>query len=259
MNAFPLYDCETPLAVNDFTPTLTFYAPEEKKSDACVVIFPGGGYVGRTAYEGKDYAEFFQRNGISAFVCEYRVKPASFPRPLLDARRAVRYARANAEKYGYAPDKILVMGSSAGGHLASLVSTYRDALEGEEHDSLREVCPIPNGTILCYPVIAMVGEYAHIGSRDNLVGETETPLETISTCDILDEKTPPAFLWHTSADEIVHVANSFAYATALHKHNIPAEVHVFPYGRHGLGLCSENAHDAQWTTLLLNWMKLMNF
>ncbi|MBR2612645.1 MAG: alpha/beta hydrolase [Clostridia bacterium] len=259
MNAFPLYDGKTPLSVSDFTPTLTYYAPTEKKSDACVVIFPGGGYSMRAPHEGDGYARFFQENGIASFVCEYRVKPESFPRPLLDARRAVRYARANAEKYGYSPDKILVMGSSAGGHLASLVSTYRGELEGEEGDSLREVNSIPNGTILCYPVIDMVGEYTHVGSRTNLVGESGKAFEEISTCDILDENTPPAFLWHTNEDGGVHVANSYKYALALRSFGIPAEVHVFPYGRHGLGLCLEDAHVAQWSALLLNWMKVMNF
>lgn len=260
MNTFPLYDGETPLSVSDFTPTLTYYAPTEKKSDACVVIFPGGGYTWRAPYEGDGYAKFFQENGIASFVCDYRVKPESLPRPLLDARRAVRYARANAEKYGYSPDKILVMGSSAGGHLASLVSTYRGELDGEEGDSLRDVNPTPNGTILCYAVIDMAGEHAHIGSRNNLLGENnDTPFVEISPCDIADENTPPAFLWHTHEDACVHVANSYKYALKLHALSIPAEVHVFPYGRHGLGLCAEDAHVAQWSALLLNWMKLMNF
>lgn len=259
MNAFPLYDNETPLSVSDYTPTLAFYEPSERKSDACIVIFPGGGYSIRAPYEGDGYAKFFQENGICSFVCEYRVNPESFPRPLLDARRAVRYARANAEKYGYSPDKILVMGSSAGGHLASLVSNYRGDLEGEEGDSLREVSSLPNGTILCYPVIDMMGEYSHVGSRNNLLGDTSVAFETISCCDIVDEQTPPAFLWHTAEDTCVHVANSYIYSLALRKLNIPSEVHVFPFGRHGLGLCAEDPHVAQWSGLLLNWMKMMNF
>ncbi len=260
MNTFPLYDGETPLSVSDFIPTLTFYAPEEKKSDACVVIFPGGGYRIRAEYEGKGYAEFFQKHGIASFVCEYRVKPESYPRPLLDARRAVRYARANAEKYGYSPDKILVMGSSAGGHLSALVSTYRGELEGEDGDSLRDVCPIPNGSILCYSLVTVTGKYTHINCLENLLGEgSKIPFEIVSPLDLVDEKTPPAFLWHTHEDACVHVANSYQYALALRRFGIPAEVHVFPHGRHGLGLSTEDAHVAQWSALLLNWMKVMNF
>jgi acetyl esterase/lipase len=241
-------------------PYINYYPAPVKKTKACVITFAGGGYRTRAAYECIGYRELLNAQGMDVFDVDYRVKPTYFPYPLLDARRAVRYARANAEKYGYSPDKILVMGSSAGGHLASLVSTYRGELDGEEGDSLRDVNPTPNGTILCYAVIDMVGEHAHIGSRDNLLGENnDTPFVEISPCDIADENTPPAFLWHTHEDACVHVANSYKYALKLHALNIPAEVHVFPYGRHGLGLCAEDAHVAQWSALLLNWMKLMNF
>ena len=259
MTTIPLYDGEVLLPVNDYVPVLEHYAPEQATHDCAVVIFPGGGYSGRAPHEGEGYAKFFVENGIHAFVCEYRVCPASFPRPLLDARRAVRYVRANAERYGIDPSKILVMGSSAGGHLASLVSTYRGVLEGEKGDSLFAVDPTPNASILCYPVIDMVGKYTHVGSRQNLIGDTGIPFESVSTCDIVDDRTPPAFLWHTSEDAAVPVANSYKYALALREHNIPAEVHVFPYGRHGLGLSPDDAHVAQWAPLLLNWMRLMGF
>ena len=107
-------------------PMIHYYPADKKCGKGCVVIFPGGGYSGRAAHEGQGYAEFFAKNGIDSFVVDYRVKPTLFPYPLLDARRAVRYVRANAEKYGIDPEKIAVMGSSAGGHLAALVSTYKD-------------------------------------------------------------------------------------------------------------------------------------
>ncbi len=259
MKTFPLYDSQVPLSVTEFVPTLTYYAPTEKTHDSAVVIFPGGGYSCRAPHEGDGYARFFQENGISAFVCDYRVKPESFPRPLLDARHAVRYVRAHASEYGIDPKKILVMGSSAGGHLASLVSTYRGELEGESEDSLSYMSPTPNGTILCYPVIDMVGSVTHQGSKVNLLGENLDLAPTVSTSDIVDEVTPPAFLWHTNSDAGVNVANSYKYALALRQRNIPAEVHVFPYGRHGLGLAPEDPHVAQWAGLLLNWMTLMNF
>ena len=259
MNTFPLYEDGVLLPADEYVPVLEYYAPAKATHDCAVVIFPGGGYSGRAPHEGDGYAKFLNENGIHAFVCEYRVKPASFPRPLLDARHAVRYVRAHAAEYGIDPNKILVMGSSAGGHLASLVSTYRGELLGEDGDPLATIDPTPNGTILCYPVIDMVGDYTHVGSRQNLVGDTDTPFETISTCDIVDDRSPPAFLWHTSADAGVPVANSYKYALALREKNIPAEVHVFPYGRHGLGLAPEDAHIAQWAPLLINWMTMMGF
>lgn len=240
-------------------PTLTEYIPENKKTDAAVVIFPGGGYSGRAAHEGKGYAEFLAENGITAFVCDYRVKPHRFPLPLLDARRAVRYVRANAEKYGIDENKIAVMGSSAGGHLAALVSTYRKPIEFEGIDELDKVNPFPNATILCYPVICspQQGSITHAGSYKNLLGSEDDAVmqnEVDPSLNVSDE-TPRAFIWHTAEDPGVNVINSYTYATKLRQHGIDVELHVFPFGRHGLGLAPDFPHIAQWSTLLINWFK----
>ena len=259
MQTFSLYENSIPLSVSDFVPTLTYCEPKEKKGKSAIVIFPGGAYRVRSVHEGEGYAKFFQENGISAFVCDYRVKPESFPRPLLDARHAVRYVRAHAEEFGIDPEKILVMGSSAGGHLASLVSTYHKALEGEECDPLAYVDPTPNGTILCYPVIDMIGDLAHLESTQNLLGEHLELALSVSSADIVDDMTPPAFIWHTSSDPGVHVENSYKYAMALRRRNIPTEIHVFPRGGHGLGLSPNDSHIAQWSNLLLNWLRYMDF
>lgn len=238
------------------TPVLEYYPAENKKTDATVVIFPGGGYTMRAGHEGRGYAEYLNSIGMDAFVCQYRVAPHYFPLPLLDARRSVRFVRKNAEKFGVSPEKIAVMGSSAGGHLAALISTYTDPIEFESEDEIDKVDPIPNATILCYPVIHMPDEkkIAHVGSYKNLLGETVTDFAKYSPDLIVKDSTPPAFLWHTSDDGAVNVINSYLYAEALRQHNIPHELHVFPHGNHGLGLAENAPHVAQWAKLLENWL-----
>lgn len=149
---------------------LEYYQAEDKRSDVAVLIFPGGGYVGHTAHEGQGYAEMFNSWGISAFVLNYRVTPDYFPKPLLDARRAIRFIRANAEKFGVDKRKILVIGSSAGGHLAALLSTYTQPIAGESNDFIDRESYMPNAQILCYPVISSDEDFGHIPSYQNLLG-----------------------------------------------------------------------------------------
>ena len=246
-------------------PVLTWYKSENKTKRATVLIFPGGGYSHLAPHEGEGYAVFLNAHGYDAFVLNYRRTPDHFPLPLLDARRALRVLRRDAEKFGIDPNKIAVMGSSAGGHLAALVSTYRGRIEGEGVDEIDEIGAIPNATVLCYPVIDMVGEFTHVGSRNNLLGENQLGLaESVSPQLIADEETPPAFLMHTAEDAGVNVNNSYIYASKLRSLNIPVEMHVFPFGRHGLGLGNVdyrgiNPHMAQWGGLLINWLALMEF
>ena len=166
METIKLWNCVP--GRNEEEPVLEYYPAVNKSSKATVVIFPGGGYSVRAPHEGKGYAEYFNTLGISAFVCEYRVFPHSHPLPLLDARRAVQYVRANAEKYGINPDMIGVMGSSAGGHLAATVSTVFDSFDDvlTKKDEIDTVDFIPNFQILCCSVISVKG-LGHIGGRDN--------------------------------------------------------------------------------------------
>ena len=236
-------------------PVLEYYPAETKTSDATVVICPGGGYAMRAGHEGKGYAEYFNALGMDAFVCEYRVAPHRFPLPLLDIRRSIRYVRAHAAEYGVNPEKIAVMGSSAGGHLAALVSTYTARVEFEGADELDEVCPLPNASILCYPVVHLPDEtnIAHVGSYKNLLGE-DTDYAKYSPNLLVNDTTPTAFLWHTSDDAVVNVINSYLYAKALREHNIKHEMHIFPSGYHGLGVATNMPHVAQWTGLLKNWL-----
>ena len=238
-------------------PTLEYYPARGKKTDAAVIICPGGAYGARAVHEGKGYAEFLNTLGMDAFVCQYRVSPHRFPLPLLDIRRAIRLVRAKAEVFGIDPNRIAVMGSSAGGHLAALGSTYKDPIEFEGIDEIDTQCCMPNAQILCYPVIHCPDELqiAHVGSFQNLLGpDMESEYPRFSCDDLVSEDTPQAFLWHTAEDKTVNVINSYLYATTLRKHNIPCEMHIFPHGHHGLGLAPEAPHVAQWTPLLQNWL-----
>lgn len=245
-------------------PTITEYLPEGKKSDMAIVIFPGGGYEIRAEHEGKDYAEFLSENGYTAFVVDYRVAPHKFPLPLLDARRAVRFVRYYAEKYGIDKNKIAVMGSSAGGHLAALCSTYYEPIDFENADEIDNENFIPNYQILCYPVISLFGKgITHFGSGKNLLGELlPERAEDISPHLIVSSKTPPAFIWHTFADESVNVKNSLMYANNLKNAKVNAEIHIFPDGHHGLGLAlgedKISKHVFEWSELLLDWLKYID-
>ena len=243
-------------------PAIQPFCPVNKRSDAAIIIFPGGAYWGLADHEGAGYASFFAENGISAFSVDYRVYPHRFPLELLDARRAVRWVRAHAEEFGIRKDRIAVMGSSAGGHLAALVSTYRGELAFEGVDSVDEESYLPDAQILCYPVICSPsqGSIAHKGSYHNLL-ESRDPQDQaqLDPSLIADEHTPQAFLWHTAGDEGVNVINSYRYAEKLRVLNVPVEMHIFPYGSHGLGLAEEDPHVAQWSGLLLNWLKLLEW
>ena len=247
--------------------TMTYYKPENKTKRAAVVIFPGGGYWGRAEHEGKGYADFLNQNGITAFVVDYRVHPNRFPLPLLDARRAMRYVRHHADKFGIDKDKIAAMGSSAGGHLVSILSTYHKAIEGEGVDIIDNEKYLPDKQILCYPVINLYDEeITHIGSGDALIGDSlqqggsVEKRRELSANLIADENTPEAFIWHTFADELVNVQNTLEYATRLRQVGVCAEVHIYPYGKHGLGLANEDSrnepHVAQWGEALIKFSEI---
>ena len=239
-----------------YEPDLEYYKAENKKSDAAIVIFPGGAYGNRAEHEGKDYAEHLNSIGVDAFVLQYRVRPYRFPLPLVDARRSIRWVRHNAKKFGINPDKVVVMGSSAGGHLAAMLSTYRGKIDFEDTDEIDKESYIPNYQILCYPVVNLSDlEVCHSGSLVNLLGGENLGIaHTLDPIKIADEKTPEAFIWHTSNDNAVNVCNSLRYGEKLRSLNVLFEMHIFPEGRHGLGLSHEKPHVAQWVPLMKNWL-----
>ncbi len=248
------------------TPCLTAYIPENKESDCAIIICPGGGYGMRANHEGEGYAEFFAKHNILSFVLDYRVAPHQFPLPLLDARRAVRFVRKNAEKFGVDKEKIAIMGSSAGGHLAALTSTYYEKIEFEGIDDTDKEDFVPNAQILCYPVIKLLGQgVAHLGSGRALLGsERQVKMgESLSPDLIATKKAPKAFIWHTFEDGSVNVLNSLDYAKRLKSVGVETEMHIFPRGGHGMGLATGEGDVeksvSQWSELLINWLRLEKF
>lgn len=257
---------DTP-GIKTTVPVITRYVPDNKLCAAAVVIFPGGGYAMHAPYEGEGYARFLANHGFEAFSVNYRIAPEySFPFPLLDARRAVRFVRYHAEKFGIDKDKVAVMGSSAGGHLAALLSTYTEPVEFEGADEIDNEDFMPDRQILCYPVINLYDKnFAHIGSGDNLLGDNyDESQDIISRMSLSPDRlvgltTPDAFVWHTFDDSTVNVKNSLKYVAALKDYGVPAELHIFPHGRHGLGLADVNEnkdmeHVSGWPDMLLKWL-----
>lgn len=242
----------------EVTPQLDICIPARKTTRASVVILPGGGYNHLCSHEGMGYADFLNAHGITAFVCRYRVAPHRFPLPLLDARRAMRYVRAHSEELRIDKDKIYIMGSSAGGHLAALTATYHKPIDFENMDEIDTEDYRPNGQILCYPVISLLDEpIAHPGSGECLLGERKQELgNALSPNLIADETTPKAFIWHTFDDESVNVIHTLQYAVRLKQVGVNTEVHVYPHGRHGLNLASEMPHTRNWSRDLLEWLEL---
>lgn len=239
--------------------TMDAFIPKERTTDGAVIIFPGGAYSHRAEHEGKGYAEFLFKQGIAAFVVNYRVAPFKFPLPLLDARRAIRFVRANALKFNINPDKIAVIGSSAGGHLISILSGYHEKIDFEGIDEIDDYSYEPNYQIFAYPLLALSNmNVSHFDSIKNLLGEEK--LSEICNLDMtIDMKSAPyTFMWFTSDDD-VNVKNILLYASKLKDLNLPFEMHVFQSGRHGLGLAEEYPHVAQWSKLLMNWLKEIKF
>lgn len=242
---------------DEVAPSIEAYPSSSK---GAVIIFPGGGYAMRAEHEGKGYAQWLNSIGITCFVVQYRVAPYKHPAQISDAMRAVRYVRYYADKFGIDKDKIAVMGSSAGGHLAGSVSVHFDKKMYDETDEIDKEDCRPDATILCYPVIDMF-EYRHDGSRQNLLGERtlHSDKELMSLYMHVNSNTPQAFIWHTAADQAVPVENSLMYASALSKFQVPFELHIYPMGRHGLGLAKEIPHVAQWSSTLEKWLREINF
>lgn len=232
-----------------------------KDSSACVVIAPGGAYIGKSSeLEGTLIAEMLNKNGISAFVLDYRVKPYCYPTMLEDVKRAIRKARFLSGEYGYDENKIAVLGFSAGGHLASMALTHFD-LGKTDGDDIDRISSRPDLGILCYPVISL-GKYTHPETKSCLLGDKindEALAFELSGENSVKKDTPPCFIWHTAEDGAVAVENSILFANALRAKNIPFELHIFPYGPHGLGLGNGAndplGHAAQWAPLCVRFIK----
>jgi acetyl esterase/lipase len=247
------------------TPTLTPYLPDPSKATgAGIVVCPGGGYGGLAQHEGKDYALWLNEQGVAALVLKYRLGSNGYRHPVMlnDAARAVRLVRARAEDWKIDPKRVGIMGSSAGGHLASTLLTHFDGGKADAEDPVERQSSRPDLGILCYPVITM-GQFTHQGSKNNLLGKDPSPelVRLLSNELQVTQETPPCFVWHTYEDKGVPVENSLLFAEALRKADVPFDLHVYQKGRHGIGLNDKPPfeHPHPWAKDCLFWLKEHGF
>jgi acetyl esterase/lipase len=238
-------------------PSITPYLAKSPNGTA-VIVCPGGAYMHLAMdHEGVQIARWLNSLGISAFVLQYRLGPKyHHPAMINDAQRAIRTVRSRAETLHIQTDRIGIWGFSAGGHLASTAATHFDAGNSSASDPIDRVGSRPDFAILSYAVI-LLGEYAHVGSRNNLLGKEPDPklVEDLSNDLRVTPQTPPTFLFHTSADTAVPAENSVRFYLALRKAGVPAEMHIFQNGPHGVGLAPTDATLSAWGGLLANWLR----
>lgn len=249
--------------VEAYLPTNLSEMGRDEQKRPCMIVCPGGGYEFCSQREAEPIAFHFLTEGFNAFVINYSVAPFRFPAQLCEVAALMEMIYENKEEWNCDVSKIAIIGFSAGGHLAAHYSTMYDCKE------VREIFPDSkpvNASVLCYPVITADPEHGHMCSLDNLLGKTERTPEEIDyfSCDRnVDEKTPPAFLWHTAEDAIVPVMNSLLYSQALAKHHVPFELHIYPKGNHGLATSDRQtntgnetllAYDAAWLDSVKKWL-----
>ena len=252
-------------------PTLTIYLPSksrkghlsvEKATGTAVVICPGGGY-GHLAmdHEGHQIAQWLNSLGVAGFILKYRHRNSGagygHPAPLQDAQRAVSTVRSRAKEWNINPDRIGILGFSAGGHLASTAGTHFHGGRNDAKDPVDRVSCRPDFMVLIYPVISLIEWCAHSGSRWNLLGEKqdEKLLENLSNERQVTPETPPTFLVHTYEDTGVPAENSIYFYLALRKAKVPAEMHIYQKGRHGFGLGQKHGAVSSWPERCADWMR----
>ena len=271
MENIKLWEKDVPYFKEEYgqpAPTLTpFILPTEKDENGndikrgCVIVCPGGAYQFRADHEGAPVAELMNKNGISSFVLNYRLNPYYDEEILGDVKRAIRYVRYHADKFGIDPEKIAVLGFSAGGHLSTLAATHYD-YGLEDGDEIDKVSCRPNASIPCYPLVTFDERYTYNGITKLFFGKTEglgdLP-DKYSGENCVRDDNPPMFMWHTSDDPAVPVENSLVMGMALSKKKIPFEVHVFDHGAHGLGLGEDVPGVKEWGRLAVDWLHRMGF
>lgn len=240
-------------------PKLTVYrAPLDSATGTAVIVCPGGGYSSLASdHEGRQFGEWLNSLGFSAFVLQYRLGPRyRHPAPLQDAQRAIRLVRARAAEWGLDPARLGILGFSAGGHLASTAATHFDDGRPDAADPIERQGSRPDFAVLAYPVVSLFDPPAHSGSRRNLLGEPADPalVELLSNERHVTARTPPTFLFHTADDAAVPVANSLLFFEALRKAGVAAELHVFAHGKHGVGLAASDPSLSAWPRLCATWM-----
>jgi acetyl esterase/lipase len=252
-------------------PTLTIWrAPADNNTGAAVVICPGGGYAFlATEHEGEEVARWLNSIGVTGVMLRYRIAPRyKHPAPLQDAQRAIRTVRARAKDWAIDPNRVGILGFSAGGHLAATAATHFDAGNPAASDPIERLGSRPDFAVLVYPVTSLDPAISHGGSLKNLLGDNPDPalIENLSNEKQVTKDTPPTFLAHTAADTAVPAQNSIAFATACLKHGVPVELHLFEKGVHGLGLGTGWADRIKpepsfqpWPNLCATWLKTHGF
>ena len=242
-------------------PTITPYFPE-KANGTAIIIFPGGSYFNlATAHEGRAVAQEFNKIGVTAFVVKYRLPQDKIMvdktiGPLQDAERSIQIVRQRAAEWHVDPNKVGIIGFSAGGHLASTLDTHFDkvVIDNREKINLR-----PDFAMLIYPVISF-GPYAHAFSRENLIGKNPSPelLQLYSNEKQVTKNTPPTFLVHAEDDDVVPVQNSILFYDAMIQHKVKGELHIMQAGGHGFGLNNPKTRD-KWFDWAANWLQENGF
>jgi acetyl esterase/lipase len=241
-------------------PAITVYLPRNAAPNTpAMIVCPGGGYQNLAAnHEGRQVASFLNSLGIAAFVLRYRLGPRyHHPIELGDAQRAIRTLRSHAEDWKLDPNRIGIIGFSAGGHLAVSAATHFDAGKKDAPDAVDRLGSRPDFVVLGYPVISMTESWTHLGSRNNLLGNNPDPelARSLSGELAVTKETPPTFIFQTNADTTVPAENSVYYYLALRKAGVPAEIHIFEKGPHGVGLANDDPALSEWSKLLANWLR----
>ncbi len=242
-------------------PTITVYLPRSTAAGmSAVIVAPGGSYLNLASnHEGRQVANYLNSQGVAAFVLKYRLGPKyHHPVEIGDAQRAIRTLRANAAAWHINPDKIGILGFSAGGHLAMTASTHFDGGQASAADPIDRVSSRPDFSILGYPVISLVEPWTHQGSKNALLGQNADPelAKSLSGENSVTKETPPTFIFQTNADTTVPAENATYYYLALRKAGIPAEMHIFEKGVHGVGLAMDDPALSEWSKLLTNWLRI---
>jgi len=239
-------------------PSLDIYIPSERANGAGVVVFPGGGYRNLAVdHEGNQIARWLNSFGVAAFVLKYRLGPRyHHPIQMGDAQRALRHVRLHAAEFGVDPGRLGVWGFSAGGHLASTVATHFDRGNAAATEPIDRMSSRPDFAILGYPVISFTTAYTHQGSKLHLLGDNPDPklVEHLSNELQVTPETPPTFLFHTNEDISVPPENSVLFYLALRKAGVPAELHIYERGRHGVGLAPADRVLSTWPQRLSDWL-----
>lgn len=262
--AIPLWPNGAPGALGtdaDDIPTITPYltGSSNATTGAAMLICPGGGYAHLAPHEGNDYALWLNQHGVTCFVLKSRIGSNGYhyPAEFQDVTRAMRWVRAHADDYKINAHRIGIMGSSAGGHLASTLLTHFDAGDAHSADVIERQSSRPDLGILCYAVITM-GELTHQGSKENLLGKNPSPelVKLLSNELQVTPDTPPCFLWTTFEDKTVPMENTLMFAAALRKNHVPFALHIYEKGGHGMGLAAKPpfAHPHPWASDCLFWL-----